>query len=258
MNPLSILWIEIIQRPIFNLLLVLLAVFGGNLWRAVIVLTLIIRLLLVRNAMAATKMQSQMTDFHPKMQEIQEKYKDDPQKQWEEMMNLFKKSWGWPLKGCLSMLVQIPVFLGLFFTVRAISTWTIPAETYSFLYMFAVDLESINSNFYGMDLLTASNVILTVAASVLMFFQMKITMMIKPWWWAPKLPWMDKEWMPDMSKMMWMMNYFFVAMMWAFVWSMPAAIWLYVVTTTLFWVVQQWRQYWPVIRAKTLAAVAKK
>lgn len=111
MNPFSILRIEIVKRPIFNLLLVLLAIFGGNLGLAIIVLTLIIRLLLIKNALAATKMQGQMSDFSPKMQEIQDKHKDDPQKMSAEMMNLFKKDGGGPLKGCMTMLVQIPVFL---------------------------------------------------------------------------------------------------------------------------------------------------
>jgi YidC/Oxa1 family membrane protein insertase len=98
MNPLTILRVEIIKRPIFNLLLLLLAIFGGNLGIAIIVLTLVIRLLLIKNAAAAMKMQGQMTDMQPKMQEIQEKHKDDPQKMSQEMMSYLKKSGGGPLK----------------------------------------------------------------------------------------------------------------------------------------------------------------
>lgn len=56
-------------------------------------------------------MQKGMADMQPKMQEIQAKYKDQPEKMSAEMMSLFKKSGGGPLKGCLTMLVQIPVFL---------------------------------------------------------------------------------------------------------------------------------------------------
>jgi len=48
--------------------------------------------------MAATKMQGHMTDFQPKMQELQEKHKDDPQRMSSEMINLFKKDGGGPLK----------------------------------------------------------------------------------------------------------------------------------------------------------------
>ncbi|MBP7847628.1 hypothetical protein KA013_00160 [Patescibacteria group bacterium] len=56
--------------------------------------------------------------------------------------------------------------------------------------------------------------------------------------------------MPDMSKMMGGMNIFFVFMMGAFVRQMPAAVGLYIVTTTLFGVVQQTVQYWPMIKLK--------
>jgi len=56
--------------------------------------------------------------------------------------------------------------------------------------------------------------------------------------------------MPDMSKMMGGMNIFFVFMMGAFVRQMPAAVGLYIVTTTLFGVVQQVIQYRPMIKLK--------
>ncbi len=98
MNPLSLLRIEIIKRPMFNMLLILLAMFGGNLGLAIIVLTILIRVLLIKNALAATKMQGDMAEFSPKMQEIQDKYADDPQQMSAEMMNLFKKNGGGPLK----------------------------------------------------------------------------------------------------------------------------------------------------------------
>jgi len=69
------------------------------------------RLLLYKSTQAGTDMQKQMTDFQPKMQEIQEKHKDDPKKMSEETMKLFKQNGGGPLKGCLTMLLQIPIFL---------------------------------------------------------------------------------------------------------------------------------------------------
>jgi membrane protein insertase Oxa1/YidC/SpoIIIJ len=56
--------------------------------------------------------------------------------------------------------------------------------------------------------------------------------------------------MPDMSKMMWMMNIFMVFMMWSFVYTMNAWVGLYIVTTTLFSVAQYSIQYRALIRAK--------
>ena len=236
----------------FNLLIILLAALGWNLWLAIIILTLLIRILLIKNALAATKMQSDMGEFWPKMQAVQDKYADDPQKMSAEMMNLFKKSWWGPLKWCMTMLVQIPVFLWLFYNVRDIATDSINVTAYSFLEWLNVNFDNIQTMFMWMDLLAANNLILTVLAAILMYLQMKFTTMIKPA--TPKLPGVtDKEWMPDMSKMMWWMNIFFVFMMWAFVRSMPAAIGLYIITTTLFGVVQYTVQYWPVLKAKYLA-----
>ena len=253
MNPLNILRIEIVKRPIFNLLLVLLAIFGGNLGLAIIVLTLIIRLLLIKNALAATKMQWQMGSFGPKMQEIQDKHKDDPQQMSSEMMNLFKKDGGGPLKWCMTMLVQIPVFLGLFYNVKDIATGEINVSAYSFLEWLNVNFDAIQTMFLGIDLLAANNILLTVLAAILMYAQMKFTTMIKPAS-TPKLPGVtDKAGMPDMSKMMGSMNIIFVVMMGAFVRSMPAAIGLYIITTTLFWVIQYTVQYRPVLKAKYLA-----
>ena len=103
-----------------------------------------------------------------------------------------------------------------------------------------------------MDLLEPNNLILTLLAAILMYAQMKFTTMIKPA--TPKLPGVtDKAGMPDMSKMMGGMNIFFVIMMGGFVWSMPAAIGLYIVTTTLFGVGQYTVQYRTLLKAKYLA-----
>lgn len=253
MNPFIVLWVEIIKRPIFNILILLLAAFWGNLWWAIIVLTLIIRLLLIKNSAAAANMQGSMGELTPKMQEIQEKYADDPQRMSQEMMNLMKSKWGWPLKWCLTMLVQIPVFLWLFFTVKDIALGTSTTKVYSFLSSMAVDLSTIGTQFLWMDLLSENNIILTALAAILMYFQMKMTTLVKPastpnlWamaWWAN---------MPDMWKMMWFMNIFFVIMMWWFVWSMPGAIGLYIITTTLFGVLQMVYQYRALLKAKYLA-----
>lgn len=251
MNPFSLLWLEIVKRPMYNILIVLLWAFWGNLGLAIIGLTLIVRLLLVKNAVAATNMQKDMADFQPKIAEIQEKYKDQPEKISAEMMNLFKKSGGGPFKWCLTMIIQIPVFLGLYFTIRDIATGEQPAEMYSFLQHLDIDLANIQTDFLGIDLLTGGNIVITALAGILMYLQLKMMTFIKgPSATTPKIPGMDGAQMPDMSGMMKYMNVFFVIMMAWFVWTNPSAIGLYIITTTLFGVVQQMRQYRALLIAK--------
>ncbi len=240
MNPLMILWVEIVKRPIFNLLLLLLAALGGNLWWAIILLTLFVRLLLIKNSAKAMNMGAGMKDMQPKMKEIQDKYADDPQRMSEEMMKMWKTPGNNPLKGCMTMVIQIPVFLGLFYTVKDIAEWRMETDPYSFLTGLNVDLTALQTNFFGIDLLTPNNILLTVIAAALMFGQMQMMTAIKGKQAAPSIPGMwAQEWMPDMSKMMGYMNYFMVFMIGGFVRQMPAGVWLYIATTTAFGVLQQ-------------------
>jgi YidC/Oxa1 family membrane protein insertase len=61
-------------------------------------MTLVVRLILIKPSLKGTEMQKSMGGLQPKMQEIQEKYKDNPEKLSSEMMSLLKKEGGGPLK----------------------------------------------------------------------------------------------------------------------------------------------------------------
>lgn len=249
MNPFALIIAEVLYRPVFNLIVVFLWLFGGNLGWAIVCMTIVVRLLLLKPSMAGTQMQQSMWGIQPKMQEIQEKYKDDPKKLSEETMKLLKKEWGGPLKWCLSMLIQIPVFIGLFYVVRHVAANTIPPEwLYSFFYSFGtqyLSLDGIHTSFLGMDLLATGNIVLSVVASVFTFLQMKLTTMVKPA--TPQVPGAT---MPDMNKMMWFMNIFLVVIMASFVYSTAGAIGLYITVTSLFSVVQYSIQYKSLLLAK--------
>ncbi len=252
MNPFSLIFLEIIYRPIFNLLIIFLALFNLNLWLAIIALTLLVRLILLKPALAGNEMQKQMTDLQPKLKEIQEKYKDDQQKMAEETMKVFKKHWSWPLKWCIMLLVQIPVFIWLFFVVKNFSEteWVINMDSlYSFLtflWLNWLEIEQVNTVFLWIDLLSWWSIVLALLAWALIFTQMKLTMLNRPA--TPQMPWWAN--MPDMNKMMGFMNIFLTVMMTWFVLFMPAWIWLYIVTTTLFSVIQFTIQYRELIKVK--------
>jgi YidC/Oxa1 family membrane protein insertase len=83
---------EIFFRPIFNLLLVFVFITGGSLGWGIVLLTIFIKLLLLKPTLATNDIQKHMTDLQPKIEEIKEKYKDDPQKMNEEMMKLFQSN----------------------------------------------------------------------------------------------------------------------------------------------------------------------
>ncbi len=86
----------------------------GNYATAILVLTIIIKLMLYPLQNAATIQMKRMSLLSPKMTELREKYKDNPQKMNEEVMKLYKEFGVNPFSGCLPMLIQIPVFFGFF------------------------------------------------------------------------------------------------------------------------------------------------
>ena len=85
---------------------------------AIILLTLLVRLILYPLTLKQTKEMAKMQKLQPKMKEIQDKYRDDPQKMNEEVMKLYTKNKVNPLGGCLPLFLQLPIIMALFNTLR--------------------------------------------------------------------------------------------------------------------------------------------
>ena len=86
----------------------------GNYAASIIVLTLLIKSVLWPVQNKATKEMRKMAALSPKMTEMREKHKDNPQKLNEETMKLYKEYGVNPFSGCLPMLIQIPIFFGFY------------------------------------------------------------------------------------------------------------------------------------------------
>ena len=87
---------------------------------AIIGLVILIRILLIPLFVKQIKSQRALTVLQPELKEIQKKYKDDRQKQSEEMMKLYKKHGTNPLASCFPILAQAPIFFALFGVLNGI------------------------------------------------------------------------------------------------------------------------------------------
>jgi YidC/Oxa1 family membrane protein insertase len=85
---------------------------------AIILFTLIIRILLLPLNIKQTKSQAKMQEIQPEIQKIQTKYKNDPQKSQQEVMKLYKEHNANPLSGCLPLLIQFPILIAMFHVFR--------------------------------------------------------------------------------------------------------------------------------------------
>ena len=106
-------WFEIVEKPILWLLRMLNGLVG-NFGVAIILLTVIIRGLMFPVAQKQFASMASMKAVQPKMKEIQERFKDDKQRQQQEIMKLYKDEKVNPLAGCLPLVIQIPIFFALY------------------------------------------------------------------------------------------------------------------------------------------------
>ncbi|MBY0302375.1 MULTISPECIES: membrane protein insertase YidC [Sphingomonas] len=106
-------WFRLVEKPIFYYLDWLFRLIG-NFGVAIIILTLTIRALVFPIAQRQFASMAAMRALQPKMKAIQERYKDDKQRQQQEIMALYKAEKVNPLAGCLPTLIQIPIFYALY------------------------------------------------------------------------------------------------------------------------------------------------
>ncbi|MGI6754485.1 MAG: YidC/Oxa1 family membrane protein insertase [Atopobiaceae bacterium] len=92
--------------------------FCGDWGLAIIILTVIIRLIIMPLMTRSTASSAKMQALQPKIMEIQERYANDPQRQSQEMQKIYAENKFNPLGGCLPLLLQMPVFFALFSVTR--------------------------------------------------------------------------------------------------------------------------------------------
>jgi YidC/Oxa1 family membrane protein insertase len=187
---------------------------------AIIVFTIIVKTLLLPLTVKAIRSSKSMQEMQPKIKELQKKYGKDRQRLSQETMALYQQHQINPLAGCLPMLIQIPIFFGVYRAISNISSGGAEgfssAWTGSFLW-----LESLNqSDPYK---------ILPIMAGVFQFVQ---TRMSRP-------SGQGKPSDPQQAMMNTMMN-FMPLMVVVFGWTFAAGPVIYWVTQSVYSVVQQW------------------
>lgn len=109
-------WVTIIAKPLFWLLEKLHSYLGNWGW-AIVALTFLIKAVFFPLSAASYRSMARMKEVTPRLQKIREQLKDDPPKLNAAMMELYKKEKINPLGGCLPVLVQIPVFISLYWVL---------------------------------------------------------------------------------------------------------------------------------------------
>ena len=183
-------WDTIIINPFTNVLLLIYKMIGGNFGIAIILFTILIRLITHPLMASQIKSSTKMTEFQQskQWQDIQKKYKDDKEKLAQEQMSLYKELGISPFASCLPSIIQIPIIFALYQSIMRSLAATpgqlliLTRSIYPFLHLG--DLAPLNSKFLWMNLGQPERVymfgvgipILAVIVAITTYIQSKVTM----------------------------------------------------------------------------------
>ncbi len=160
----------ILYKPMLNLLVFFYnTIPGADLGIAIILLTLIIRLILLPLSRKSIKAQKSLKTIQPKIDEVRDKY-DDKEKQSKEMMKIYKKHKVNPFSSCLPLLIQLPILIAMFQVFRSGLSGPISADLYSFI----SDPGKLNSMAFGVLNLAEPSWILALVTAGLQYVQTKM------------------------------------------------------------------------------------
>ena len=111
-----------------------------NLGLAIVLMTIIIKLIMYPLTQKQIQSTKAMMEIQPKMKALQEKYKDDKQRLNMELANLYKSEGVNPLAGCLPLLIQMPIMIGIFYGIRDYDYAAHPELVTSFLWLKDISL----------------------------------------------------------------------------------------------------------------------
>ncbi|MCX6786218.1 MAG: YidC/Oxa1 family membrane protein insertase [Candidatus Kaiserbacteria bacterium] len=222
----------VFYNPIYNALVALVALAPkGDVGIAVIIITIVIRLILLPFSLSAARTQRAMKILEPRIKELKEKHKGNKEKEALETLALYKEARVNPFASILTVFIQIPVLLALY--------WVFRYEPFSIintarLYAITPIPHVISLEFLGLISVTGKSIVLAVLAGVTQFLQAHAALSgtMKP---------SDASKQGGFQQMMGMqLKYVFPFLIATISYTTSGAVALYFITTNLVGVVQEW------------------
>lgn len=223
-------WEWIVQQPIINVLIVMSHYLGGSFGWAIVALTIIVNLLMLKLTLSQIKSSKAMQDLQPKIAELQKKYGKDRQKLSQEQMRLYRESGVKPAGCAITMIIQMPVWIALYQSIM-LALAVAPEGLLNlskYLYPWPVVYAALplNREFITMDLANP-NFILAILVGVTMWLQQKMSMTTPT----------DPRQAQQSQMMLWMMPMMFTL----FALTFPSGLALYWVANSVVRIVLQYR-----------------
>ncbi len=225
----------ILFQPLYNALIILYLLWP-DMGVAIILLTVIIRLLLLPMSRKSIESQKKMQEIQPQLKKIQAKYKHDRQLQSQKVMGFYKQNKINPAAGCLPLIVQLIILIALY---RVFLLGVDHQVSQELLYGFVPIPESVSPIGFSFLDLSIPSIPLAIIAAVLQFIQGKM-MMLKSNLQKKEVKDKKKD-EPDFSTMMQQQMIYMGPIITLIIGiKFPSGLLVYWVTTTIFMIVQQY------------------
>jgi len=222
-----------IYEPLYNLLVFFISVVpGGNVGVAVVLLTIVVKVILFPLYQKSLRSQMVMKEIEPKMKALQEKFKNNREELAKKTFALYKENSINPFTGILLLFIQLPILLSLYFVFA--NGLINHSGT---LYPIVSYPEVVSNTFLGILLDQKNNIILAVLVGITQFFQARLTFPKE----KPKIPTRNPaSFQEEFAKSMRIQILYILPLFITVVsYYLPAVLSLYWVTSNLFSIAQE-------------------
>lgn len=214
---------ELVFRPLLNLTVFLYGSVGfGDLGVTIVLVTVAVRAAMLPLSLRTARSQKAMAQLAPEIEKLKQQHKGDVNAQSEAVMRLYRERGVSPLSGCLPLLIQFPLLIGLY----QVFVNVVKPDALAGLYAFVHGPEAINHVALGLFDISAANPFLALAAGALQFLQVRMSLTGQP------------QGQPGAA-----INRQMAVMLPAIIvvigWNLPAGLTLYWTVTTLFSIGEQ-------------------
>lgn len=231
---LSLIWNDVITRPLYNGLIILIHLLPFvDAGVIVIIFTILIKIILLPLAIKATRAQLQMKSIEKDLADIKEKYKDNKEEHSKKTIEYYKEKGINPFASFFILVIQLPIIIGLY---RVFLKSGLPIINTSLLYSFVPVAVSINMMFLGVINIAQKSIVLAILAGISTYFQLDIASknqnaIVKNG---------KATSQADIANMMAkQMKYFFPIIVIFISYSISAAVALYWITSNVFAIIQE-------------------
>lgn len=231
------IWHTFFFDPVYNGLVFFIdTVPGGDVGVAIILTTIVVKVLLFPLSIKAARTQRIMRELDPKLKAIKEEYKDKREEQAKAMMEVYKEAGLNPFASVLLLFIQIPIIIALYLTVSPAGSISLPAINPDILYSFVPNPETITMMFLGFMDITAKSLPLAVLAGVTQYFHARLAIPAP----EPKVENAPADFKADFARSMQMqMRYVMPIIIFVVAYTISAAIALYFTVSNIMAIFQE-------------------